>query len=144
MNREILFRGKQTDNGEWVYGWYCPYPFGRFPVKDAIVPSEEAMDGCHTFVKIMPDTIGQFTGLFDKNGKRVFEGDVVRCIYAFNKYDLNEFVYVVVWDQEEFGFKATNGKENYGNHFAYLGNCDEIEVIGNIHDNPDKIGGESK
>ena len=50
-------------------------------------------------------------------------------------YNGNEFEYIVMWDENENDFKATNGKENYGSNFQYLSCCDEIEVIGNIYDN---------
>ena len=120
--REIIFRGKRIDTGEWVYG----LPFAYQAVLD--VEGIETWDGEKH--RIDPLTVGQYTGLTDRNGKKIFEGDIVRCVS-----DATEHVFVVVWDPEEFGFKATNGKTNYGSSFVYLGNCEEIEIISNLHDN---------
>jgi hypothetical protein len=72
----------------------------------------------------------QYTGLKDKNGRDVYEGDIVRTVY-----DGKEFVGIVVFDESELGFKATNGKENYGTDFQYLTCCEEVEVIGNVYEN---------
>ncbi len=74
----------------------------------------------------------QFTGLYDKNGVEIYEGDEVYCVYDGILYR-----YIVVFDESELDFKATNGTENYGSNFQYLCCCDEVEVIGNIHDNQD-------
>lgn len=72
----------------------------------------------------------QYTGLKDKNGVEVYEGDVVRIIY-----DNIEHIYQIIFDKEELDFKATNGEINYGGNFQYLGCCEEIEVIGNVYEN---------
>lgn len=78
--------------------------------------------------------IMQSTGLFDKNGVEVFEGDVVEIIY-----DYEPFIGVVVYDLGETDFKATNGNEDYGNNFQYLTVGESIKVIGNVYQHPDLL-----
>ena len=78
--------------------------------------------------------IEQYTGLKDKNGIEVYEGDILDIWDSFVHN-----TYVVVFDISELDFKATNEKVCYGNSFSYLVCCDEIEVIGNIHENADLI-----
>ena len=76
----------------------------------------------------------QSTGLHDKNGVEIFEGDIVEIIY-----DIEPFTGVVVYDLGEADFKATNGHDDYGNNFQYLTVGESIEVIGDIHKNPELL-----
>ena len=123
MNREILFRGKKCENQEWVEGdliQYGEYESIRFLPQGKFVRPTEFM--------IITETVGQFTGLTDKNGKKIFEGDI------FHKGDIN-IIYIVDWHDTRF-----MGKQN-GNHsrvgLEYW--MPDIEVIGNIHDNPELL-----
>lgn len=120
--REIIFRGKRIDNGEWVYGWYCRYTFGKWPLKDAIIPSEEAESGCFRFVEVDPATVGRHTGLTDKNGKRIFEGDVVDAVRSGD-----ETWRCVVSDIRNIP------AEMRGSHVKFM------DVIGNRWDNPELL-----
>lgn len=130
MKDRYLFRGKRVDNGEWVVGQYVNtcYPgkdkeTGHFIV---VYPNE--------YHEIYTSTICQCTGLKDKNGKLIWENDVVRIVY-----NGIEHIYKVIWDVSELDFKATNGKENYKSNFQYLPCCEEIEVIGSAIDNPELL-----
>lgn len=135
--REILFKGKRIDNDEWIDGYYQK--------RHDFLGNEEHLifyaDG-HTVwdhAEVSSGTICQFTGLCDKNGKRIWENNVVWLVC-----NGEEHVYQIVWDNSELDFKATNGEENYGLNFEYLLCCDEIEVIGNIFDNPELLQEEHK
>lgn len=125
--REILFRGKRVDNGEWETGSLV---ITRSGCSDEQVFITDKMTGYLT--PVIPETVDQYTGLTDKNGKKIFEGDIVNCVY-----DGDLRTYIVVWDKEELDFKATNGEESFGNNFRYLCCNEEVEIIGNIHDNPE-------
>lgn len=130
MNREILFKAKRKDGGKWVEGYYEK----RFDV-DGSEQHFIFLSKSYTvweYAEIAQDTLCQYTGLTDKNGKKIWENDICEMVYNGVVY-----VYVVVWDKTELDFKGTNGKENYGRNFEYLGCCEEIEVIGNIFDNPE-------
>ena len=125
--REIIFRGKRhKDYGEgWVYG----VPYFDY-ANDCIMK-----DGTGEKV-IYPDTVGQYTGLTDKNGKKIFEGDLVRVEVA-----KIGFVAVCKFYSGSFGLVwHYMGAERYS---AFTGMCHvEYEVIGNIHDNPELMEGE--
>lgn len=118
--REILFRGYSTVHRKWFYGdlLHC---------SDGLRISNE-----ESFVGVSKKTIGQFTGLTDKNGKKIFEGDV------FDYADCSR--YTVVWSDDKVGFYADGITIS---DFDFLGNFyeEEIEIIGNIHDNPELLGG---
>ena len=121
--REILFRGKRIDNSEWVYGYYTPACFGRFPCKSAIVPEP---NGVWEPIAVKLETVGQYTGLTDKNGKKIFEGDII-----FDP-ELKEN-HIVMFD--EGGFCT---EEMFLQSYLCFGEM-EIEVICNIHDNPELL-----
>lgn len=136
--RDILFRAKRENwielpKEEW---WIEGLP--SYDIDGNMTEFEvyKGFASCE-FVGIDPETICEYTGLTDKNGRKIFEGDIVETVYDGN---VNPN-YVVVWDSTELDFKATNGKEHYKKNFEYLGCCEEIIVIGNIFDNPELIGG---
>ena len=130
--REILFRGKRTDNGEWVFGmaWI-------FREKTMICPWRKGMckyDTGYFPVQIISKTFGQFAGLTDKNGKRIFEGDIVTGLFSFGM----PFNAVVTFQDGAFGLEWYRGNAKTFNAFTSICNV-EYEVIGNIHDDPDLL-----
>ena len=160
MARTVKFRGKRLDNGEWVYGGYykhltrTPYPIGdrikESDYKHLIFNSgfsDWNMPKSLECIEVDGDTIGQYTGLKDKNGKKMYEGDIIPTLKEItvgleNREIITEVNYIVVFDSIEYDFKLTNGKEEYRNNFEYLCCVDKPEVIGNIYDNPNiKISG---
>lgn len=135
--------GKRTDNGEWVEGWYVP-PIETDWHKFGTAISYICESGYLEDVTVDPATVGQYTGLNDKNGKRIFEGDI------FHIED--EILGVVIFKDggfrmEEYGLCGTwteSGFDEYGGGWGII-ECEPIdwytigdmEVIGNIHDNPE-------
>ena len=126
MTREILFRGKRLDNGEWVEGLLFKY-CGEFCI--ALYSLEGDDYGLYPtcYAKVDPSTVGQFTGLYDKNGVRIFEGDVL-CV-------IGQGIFKCRWDDGNFEF-CLSGKESFG--LAYV-SPNDIFVTGNIHDNPELL-----
>lgn len=127
--REILFRGKRLDNGEWVEGFYCCLKGGKYHY--ILTGMLDITHGYPDLVKhaVDPATVGQFTGLLDKAGKRIFEGDIFDWGYS-RVFDMR---YTVSYDAEIASFF---GAQKCG--FLSLGGIN-IEVIGNIHDNPELL-----
>lgn len=131
MNREIKFR--IWDNADKKYLSLQDYQgLGAIEVENDGTLTLSPRYRFLTSMMIMPERFipQQYVGLKDKNGVEVYEGDIVRLVY-----DNIEHIYQIIFDKEEFDFKATNGEINYGGNFQYLGCCEEIEVIGNIYEN---------
>lgn len=122
--REILFRGKRVDNGEWVYG----LPYERFGEIQAIRFQTSDGDNIgHSVYAVDTDTVGQYTGLIDKNGKKIFEGDIV----LKRNYNGKE-TYPVKFDGGMF-YAGIGGGSSTATH-RYTLEDRQIEVIGNIYD----------
>lgn len=137
--REILFRGKRIANGEWVEGYYCPCSFGRFPCRPAIIIKEDMDNGRWHPEEIIPETVGQYTGLTDKNGNKIFEGDII---------DTPDRLVKVVWltgnSQFDLDFiRYANDVTITNFKGIHMSDLKEYEIIGSIHDNPELLKGES-
>ena len=165
--REILFRGRKVGNAQWVYGSlvtaeeFCCI----LQVEPPLHPMEEPyLDGVTGtvdghFTPVDPETVGQYTGLTDKNGKKIFEGDIVKCKHFYDNYDETfdsckirraygkavdesngECTY---WRNYEVRmgdgrWVPRNGSDGHDVKQNYMQNH-SVEVIGNIHDNPELL-----
>ena len=137
--REILFRGK-SENGKWIEG--CLIHAEKYTCilqnESKVHPMDYPyLDGELGTIDgkadpVVPETVGQYTGLTDKNGKKIFEGDIV-------KWNIN---FAIVWQDCKFVIK----KDINAKPYDYVLSCfdgTEFEVIGNIHDNPELLGGDN-
>ena len=132
--REILFRGKRADNGEWVEGHYGVKGKETDAEEHFIIKSKtmttNSLKSQFAEVEVDPETVGQFTGLTDKNGTKIFEGDIVDILTE------NEEIGVVEYDDGGFEVKADGFTVDFHSNI----NGTSSEVIGNIHDNPELVG----
>lgn len=116
--REHLFRGKRCDNGEFVFG----FPFENFG-NYYISPKDS-----YQLFNVIPETVGEFTGLTDKNGVKIFEGDIGK---------IAEVIFLVKWNKQTGAFCGVSEIDDVQTkHLGYVNLC---EVIGNIHDNPELL-----
>lgn len=141
--RTIKFRGKRVDNNQWVYGHYSSWKHFNgtsFEVMHAIESDEMPKLIVH------PETVGQFTGLLYKDGKEIYEGDLLRFINHYEKGIPYHVYHVVLWSYKFhmwYCFHSKNKKEEgiQGNCFlySYAKASPAFELYSNIHDNPELL-----
>ena len=128
--RENLFRGKRTYDREWIEG---DYAYSSTEDKYFIICNLE-IQSC-TYEKnalytidcyeVIPETVGQYIGLTDKNGTKIFDGDIVKGTFLGFPIPIKDYVFSIVWQEDVTGYRA--------NYF------ENVEVIGNIYDNPELL-----
>ena len=134
-----LFRGKEKDSGKWIYGDLRHISDGHGGYILCIVDNTNGRNNDVTGVEVLPETVGQYTGLTDKNGKRIFEGDIVHCVSKLDSADM-----VIIFECGQFRMILAEKYHEYQTNVGYYDiNCFAKEVIGNIHDNPELLGGEN-
>lgn len=145
MNREIKFRGKMIPENEWIFGTILRIPaplvcFGKSETDKYYIqfPDPRYMPDWNMPYKMVqgevnPDTIGQYTGLKDKNGKEIYEGDILKSI------QWND-IYLVKQIRTAY-YLCRKGKNGF-NKITTWNNAEKSEVIGNMYDNPELLGGE--
>lgn len=130
--REIIFRGKRKDNGKWVEGSLLKQA-GEHISKDEVTPIECWICGMRgETALIAPETVGQYTGLKDKNGTRIFEGDVIRI-----EFQQDFYIGEIYWADDFLGWvvKFLDGTTPETMELINFYNTKYVEVIGNIYDN---------
>ena len=151
MKREILFRGKRLDNGQWVEGnLIC-----EDVIVGEIIDFEEDYFTTEFWYRVDPETVGQFTGLTDKYGTKIFEGDVLKFVggtcdffvkSAYGHRHEKGTIFTVKWFPSGYTLYESKTKNPlYPNCWSNIGNYDfwnnsrSFEVIGNIHDNKELL-----
>lgn len=124
--REIIFRGKAVESCEWVYGDLSFHKEGTTFIRSW----EGTEDNLHyRSSRVEENTVGQFTGLYDKDGARIYEGDIV----VAELWPGVHFLGVVVWREKDCAFSVRLSENNS------TGVSTGYRVVGNIHDNPDML-----
>ena len=128
--REILFRGKRTDFNRWIEGYL--YRLSEKLNPFIMIKNEGGMA-----FEVIPETVGQYTGLTDKNGKKIFEGDILRTGTRMG---------YILFEKGCFRFRWKNFDKYRDDFFktciiTEYGSFRELEIIGNIHDNPELLKG---
>jgi uncharacterized phage protein (TIGR01671 family) len=145
MKRQIKFRGRRMGD-EWVCGYLVIDPQGRNKIY--LKPFDEATSNTYYFV--IPETVGQFTGLHDKNSKEIYEGDIVKNynLSTITQPD-DDLLYLVEWQEGEYKEKESGAWWLYNKPgfifkkihkgMSLIFSQSQIEVIGNIYENPELL-----
>ena len=136
--RKILFRGKNINDGKWVYGAALQLDETHVTIYGVDQPD---FPGVIRRFEVIPDTVGQYTGLDDRNGNRIFEGDIVKHYNRIGNPEVYDLGHVYFYDKHcmwkrtdsDKSFNATGRKQDD----PRLSSIAKYEVIGNIHDNPE-------
>ena len=137
--REILFRGKTKETGKWVEGWFCGQTCNSFfgkPVNSTQIIVKDDLG----WAEVIPDTVGQYTGLCDSSGRKIFEGDIIRfpaCQFPDGS-EIPESCAVVVWGDGGWELEY-HESSNWANEILEADTANGLEVIGNIFDNPELL-----
>lgn len=141
--REIIFRGKRIDNGKWVYGYYWHNIQDNRHLIIQSIPLGIMVSGQHQEnAQVTPESIGQFTGLKDKNGVEIYEGDLLSdgdTIFEV-EYNIQQSCFWIsakkniTNDGDDIMFYMNNGVLGNG-HYSR----NDLEIIGNIYEHPDLI-----
>lgn len=131
--REILFRGKRIDNGDWIYG-------DLIQNVDAVKIREHEieLDRIAKSYEVNPDTVGQYTGLTDKNGRKIFEGDIIKYHDDYTPVDIT---FKVVYEDAGFFVRGDNTTPHLHTALSTV-IAEKSRIIGCIHDNPELLGGD--
>lgn len=141
--REILSKGKRMDNNEWVKGFFIIEEYSSLKdVRPAIIPVIENGSGLwgeknesdYDTYEIDPETFCQYTGLLDKNGKKIWENDI--CIIHSSHIDEEDGYFIIKWDDDKARYilDGVGLSVDFDNFYAY-----ECEVVGNVFDDPELL-----
>ena len=146
-----LYRGKRLDNGEWVEGWLVIKKDPVLEITYCFILAYGEGESFVTWYPVDPETVGQYTGLTDKSGKKIFEGDIIEsnnemqsAIFVVKYGEYTPKMFYALYDAV-YGWTPT--ELFYGFFFEAKGEqmivvkSKYLEVIGNIHDNPELLGG---
>ena len=126
--RPIKFRGKRKDNGEWIYGDLVHNTWGYFIINHFAIHNDKIVSVIEA--EVIPETIGQFTGLHDKNGKEIYEGDIVETNYGKSIIEWN--LKTARWEQQLFHSSLDSER------CSLMDWNKGIKVIGNVHERSEK------